>query len=517
MNAMNSNKRKLIKSKQGQVECEFCKKSFSKTSILVHVGKNESCKSHYGPRFDEKKRKANCLRKQLSRKKLGKEKELKRKRESYAQNKKFKRHIAFIQDEESKLADAGGGFFEKVNNTSMENDVNMESIKFDSVTTHESDMSALYTNISVLNPKQSKKSNVVAKKDSNVLCKYCKKKVLSTLLFNHIARNESCKLFYGAEFYDLKDQSTSIRKKKDYKKRLAREEEKKREKMAKEEQARKEMINEKEEVRQTGKDIADDVVSCEFCKEKCMPSKLLRHIGTKKSCKEHYGSKFEEMKKEKKKKNNKENYNLNQEKIKANKKKEYDAMKEYMRKKAQEGAEKRHVEFMVDWKKTRDEKVRYDNDNGLESARKDLLHGRHFISQCKPSEENEKIMKELEKKIEKTYEEFQTKIREAFESAKDVNSSELVKEIYLEILDEHLVFKDSRAIWRTWHDLQLSINVKFIKMAKRMGKNYPGNMTCTCHKCQDGIGVKNIKKACVNHGFPEPKDRRFAYCREQRR
>ena len=208
---------------------------------------------------------------------------------------------------------------------------------------------------------------------------------------------------------------------------------------------------------------------------------------------------------------------MNQEKIKAHKKKEYDAMKEYMRKKAQEGAEKRHVEFMVDWKKTRDEKVRYDNDNGLESARKDLLHGRHIISQCKPSEENEKIMKELEKKIEKTYKEFQTKIREAFESAKDVDSSELVKEIYLEILDEHLVFKDSRAIWRTWHDLQLSINVKFIKMAKRMGKNYPGNMTCTCHKCQDGIGVKNIKKACVNHGFPEPKDRRFAYCREHPR
>jgi hypothetical protein len=100
MNAMNSTQRKFIMAKQGQVECEFCKKLFSKTSILVHIGKNESCKSHYGSRFDEQKRKEKCLRKQQSRKKLGKEKELKRQRESYAQNKENKRQ--YFQDEQSK-------------------------------------------------------------------------------------------------------------------------------------------------------------------------------------------------------------------------------------------------------------------------------------------------------------------------------------------------------------------------------------------------------------------------------
>ena len=42
-----------------QGKCEFCKKLFSKSSILVHSGKNESCKSHYGNRFDELKRKKN--------------------------------------------------------------------------------------------------------------------------------------------------------------------------------------------------------------------------------------------------------------------------------------------------------------------------------------------------------------------------------------------------------------------------------------------------------------------------
>ena len=225
------------------------------------------------------------------------------------------------------------------------------------------------------------------------------------------------------------------------------------------------------------------------------------------------------MKKEKKKENNKAHYNLNQKKIKAYKKKEYDAMKEYERKKAREGAEKRHVEFMVYWKESRDEKVRKENDRGLEMARKDHLHGCHIISQCKPSEKNEETMKELKRKIEETYEKFQTKIKEAFECAKDVDSSKAVEKIYLELLDERYGkwFKNLTTISKTWHDLRLSTNVKFIEMAKQMGKSYPGNLLCKCYKCQDGIGVKNLKKAHVDQGFQEPKNKTFAWMRNQGR
>ena len=410
----------------------------------------------------------------------------------------------YFQDKKSKLANAEGRCIEKVNITSRENESNMESIEIDSPITDKSDMSKAI----VLNPNHSQKSNVVAKNDYKVLCKYCKKEFLSTSLLRHIARTESCKMFYGVEFENLKKQSTSIRKKKDYDKRLAREEEERRKQMAKEEQARKEM-NEKKEVTQIDKDIADDVekVSCDFCKEKYLPSKILMHIGVKKSCKEHYGSKFEEMKKEKLKAKNKEYYNLNQEKIKAYRKKEYVAMKEYIKKKAQEKSEKRHVEFMANYKKTKDENVRQCNDWGLEMARKDLQNGCHIISQCKPSEENKKIMKELEKEIEKTFAEFQTKIEKVFECAKDVNGRKLVKKIYLE---------NSRTISETWHDLRLSTNVKFIEMAKKLGKNYPGNFTCKCYKCQDEIGVKNIKKVHVNNGLPKPTNKTFAYMRQQR-
>ena len=180
-----------------------------------------------------------------------------------------------------------------------------------------------------------------------------------------------------------------------------------------------------------------------------------------------------------------------------------------IRKKAHEGSEKRHVKFMVYWKNSRDEKVRYNNDRGVEMPRKDHLNGCHIMIQCKPSEKNKETMKELERKIEETYEKFQTKIKEALECAKDVDSSKLVEKIYLELLDEHLVVKNSWTVTKTWHDLRLSTNVK------QMGESYPGNILCKCYKWQDGIGVKNVKKALVDQGFQEPTNKTFAYMRQQ--
>ena len=41
--------------------------------------------------------------------------------------------------------------------------------------------------------------------------------------------------------------------------------------------------------------------SCEFCNKELPESSLLIHIGTTKNCKNYYGKRFEEMKKEKNK------------------------------------------------------------------------------------------------------------------------------------------------------------------------------------------------------------------------
>ena len=50
-------------------------------------------------------------------------------------------------------------------------------------------------------------------------------------------------------------------------------------------------------------------------------------------------------------------------------------------------------------------------------------------------------------------------------------------------------------------------------MAKDMGKKYPGCITCKCYKCQDAIGLKNLRKAQLNLGFPAATNEIFAHMR----
>ena len=75
------------------VNCELCKKSFSKEGILKHIGKNEACKEFYGPRFKEMKKEKERNRKAKNRAKLSLKdhnKLLKRQRIKYAQDPELK-------------------------------------------------------------------------------------------------------------------------------------------------------------------------------------------------------------------------------------------------------------------------------------------------------------------------------------------------------------------------------------------------------------------------------------------
>ena len=67
------------------VLCEFCKKSFTKTTILKHIASNHLCKEHYGPRFLEMK-KSRANEKKQNWRKLNKEKELENQRRLYAES-----------------------------------------------------------------------------------------------------------------------------------------------------------------------------------------------------------------------------------------------------------------------------------------------------------------------------------------------------------------------------------------------------------------------------------------------
>ena len=158
-----------------QVKCEFCKKLFSKSSILVHIGKNESCKSHYGNRFNELKRKKNNEKMQRSRKKHGTEKELKRQRELYAQDsKKKEKKQQDFQEKQSKLASAEGWQYR------TSNDV-LEEIDTRSV---EANTKCEYSN-------------------DERACKFCKRKFSLSTILKHLSHNATCKSSYGEKYEKL--------------------------------------------------------------------------------------------------------------------------------------------------------------------------------------------------------------------------------------------------------------------------------------------------------------------------
>ena len=69
--------------------CECCKKSFDPSKILKHIGNRKACKSFYGPRYSEMKRKKDNERKQNYRYNMTREKNEminKLQREKYAKN-----------------------------------------------------------------------------------------------------------------------------------------------------------------------------------------------------------------------------------------------------------------------------------------------------------------------------------------------------------------------------------------------------------------------------------------------
>ena len=210
-----------------------------------------------------------------------------------------------------------------------------------------------------------------------------------------------------------------------------------------------------------------------------------------------------------KKEKKKQYYILNQKKIKDYQKKKYDEILEEKRAFWHEEDKKQNVRFLADYKKGRDQQPREDNDWGLECAKRDVQNGSKIIGESK------KIAKKFEQEIEETHKTFLKKIEEAFEFAKDETDTKIINTFYEGLNNKYSTNKDLRTVYGTWHDISLSINVKFIEMAKEMGKKYPGSSTCICHKCQDAIGLKNIRKAQLNGGFSASTNGAFAYKRTQ--
>ena len=155
----------------------------------------------------------------------------------------------------------------------------------------------------------------------------------------------------------------------------------------------------------------------------------------------------------------------------------------------QKTGKKSSAKLLADYKKGKDERPRQYNDWGLEQAKRDVQNGSKIIGESK------KATKKFEEEIGETHKTFLKRIDEAFEFAKDETDTKIIDTFYEGLDNYHSTNRDLRTVHRTWHDLRLSINLKFIEMAKEMGKKYPGCITCLCKKCQDTIGLENIKKA----------------------
>ena len=447
--------------------CKFCKKKFSLSTILKHLSHNATCKSSYGNNY--KKLERNIIK---ERKQLGKKK-----------NPDNRERIAEKSDNcpDSKIPEEVVEVFDN---------------------------------------------------DLKVSCKFCKRQFLQKSLLRHISRNKLCKAFYGEEFNDMKRRKISNRKKQTYKEKIDKETEENL-RLFKERQKRADIA--KEKLNEKGSDSSEesDEVSCEFCKEKFLSSSILIHISMNKSCKSHYGPKFDEMKKEQKrikmqlyrqrigsskeielyasdprKKEKKKQYYLkNQKKIKDYAKKRYDEVLEEKRAFWDKEGKKREVEILAYYKKDKDERPREHNDWGLEWAKRDVQNGSKIIG------ESNEVTKRFAQELEETHKNFLKRIEEAFEFAKDETDTKVIDTFYEGLDNYYSTNRDKRTVSRTWHDLRLSINVKFIEMAKDMGKKYPGCITCKCYKCQDAIGLKNLRKAQLSLGFPAATNETFAHMR----
>ena len=71
------------------IPCDFCGKTFEKTSLLRHIGQRKACKAHYGQRFIQMKTKQVPERNEKYQNNLTKEEKeeaLKRRNIRYANN-----------------------------------------------------------------------------------------------------------------------------------------------------------------------------------------------------------------------------------------------------------------------------------------------------------------------------------------------------------------------------------------------------------------------------------------------
>ena len=181
--------------KDEDVICESCNKSFTESTLLRHIGKKESCKSFYGLRFNEMKKKKGREKVSKFRQKPSKshDDQLKKRREKYAND---------IEQKEKNREN-----YQK----------NKDKIKV----ANKEKRTKLLTLIARENEekisKEEERPNILCKSYENtnelkkvfqgpfILCENCKDTFSPNSILVHISRSKVCKSHYGEKYDEIRD------------------------------------------------------------------------------------------------------------------------------------------------------------------------------------------------------------------------------------------------------------------------------------------------------------------------
>ena len=384
------------------------------------------------------------------------------------------------------------------------------------------DFTTISSKSSQIQPNPRKARNMEA---SSVLCESCKEFFTEKALLNHIGHSTKCKLHYGSRFTEMKkgkskeklqkwrkeNKEEELRRQREIYANDQEKREKKRQwydekqyKLAKEQGwnyvpkhvFEKKLKEQSEEKLKPLEVVAKEQIPCDHCKKNFTSETLLKHIGHSDDCKDFYGVRFDDMKKEEnrkrvalfRKKNGtrKEldqqimNYASNP-KLREHKKKRYQEEKEEQKLLGQRKEKERIFKLAEERLEKNERLARAENLTGLEWLKKSFEKVFQELKNLDTGTKDKIIFleKRMADKFMKVEAEIDYKIKrwrtEMERGFTDVRNLDPIFDDFTTGILSHNYGKplsEQNRIKLIWHELKQSIEVKLEDLSKETGKSY---------------------------------------------
>ena len=316
------------------ISCEFCKKAFDASTILMHIGENLACKSYYGPRFVEMMKNkyegkstvsnvqplpntssnlpTNVRTSPASQVQNGNAKTVDRVVDSAEKSQPQKpSFLSWAFDAKSPppnpqnvptkkvdppISSSSEPAVQKADSTPLvpENKIpvaNDENVDGNAKKPSVSTAKELSSKLIVL--KNGKFRNV-----TTIICEFCKYGFEESSILIHIAKSPACKSYYGPRFDEMKEKKSQsvVLKAANQPENIP---------MANDENVdrnkKKQSVSPAKKSTSNLADLYNSMATifCEFCKTVLGESTLMMHVGKNPACKSYYSPIFIEMKKKK--------------------------------------------------------------------------------------------------------------------------------------------------------------------------------------------------------------------------